>query len=74
MLEHFIIYVLKNIWNKLSIKTRLLIGTNAYKSIYNNGVTTSLLNNYARTLSMMHWSELDKKEKTVLEKYSKSTE
>lgn len=54
----------------MSIKTRLTIGYNAYKSISPMNTTVSLLKNYARTLSMMHWSELDNKERKIIEKYS----
>ena len=64
--------MLKKVWNKLSIKSRLLISFNAYKAISDDTHTISLLKNYAQTLSMMYWSELDKQERKILEKYAKN--
>lgn len=55
----------EHIWNILSKKTKLAISINAYKNADNS------LTSFAQTSAMLHWSELNKKEKNILEKYTK---
>ena len=64
----YLYFILEQIWNKLSKITKRLIGFNAYKQFSNED---NLISNYAETLSMMHWSELDKQERKTLEEYTK---